>query len=83
MNKVYLVTFDGYMQGWGSYTYLLGIYDSESKAKEAVATLPDVLRGEFSDRVEIHKVEVNNTQEVYMDFIDDYFTDIMLGGYAE
>lgn len=83
MNKVYLVIFDGYLQGWGSYAYLLGIYDSESKAKEAIATLPDELRVEFSERVEIHEVEVDNTQKVHKDLIGDYFTDIMLGGYAE
>lgn len=63
MSKVYLVIFDGYMDGYGSYSYLLGAYDTKDKAEEAVKTLPVEVRDD-DWRVAIQEIEVNKTHEI-------------------
>ena len=86
MSKVYLVIFDGYMDSYGSYSYLLGAYDTKDKAEEAVKTLPVEVRDddEIGDaRVAIQEIEVNKTYEIKKDRWGDYSTEFPTGGYAE
>jgi hypothetical protein len=86
MSKVYLVIFNGYMEDYGSYSYLLGAYDTKDKAEEAVKTLPADIRDddEFGDyRVAIHEIEINKTYEIQKDEWGDYSTEWPTGGYAE
>ena len=86
MSKVYLVIFDGYMEDYGSYSYLLGTYDTKDKAEEAVKTLPLEVRGddELDDyRVAIEEIEVNKTYEIKKDDWGNYSTEFPTGGYAE
>ena len=86
MSKVYLVIFDGYMDDYGSYSYLLGAYDAKDKAEEAVKTLPVEVRDEegYGDyRVAIQEIEVNTTYEIKKDLWGNYSTEWPTGGYAE
>lgn len=86
MSKVYLVIFDGYMDDYGSYSYLLGAYDTKDKAEEAVKTVPVELRGEdgyWDYRVVIQEIEVNKTYEIKKDEWGNYSTEFPTGGYAE
>ena len=86
MSKVYLVIFDGYMDSYGSYSYLLGAYDTKDKAEEAVKTLPVEVRDddEIGDaRVAIQEIEVNKTYEIKKDRWGVYSTEFPTGGYAE
>lgn len=86
MSKVYLVIFDGYMDDYGSYSYLLGAYDTKDKAEEAVKTLPVDIRDDdvLGDaRVAIQEIEVNKTYEIKKDRWGNYSTEWPTGGYAE
>lgn len=84
MNKVYLVIFDGYMEDYGSYSYLLGAYDTKDKAEEAVKTLPvEVRDDEDCIRVAIQEIEVNKTYEIKKDCWENYSTEFPTGGYEE
>lgn len=86
MSKVYLVIFDGYMDDYGSYNYLLGAYDTKDKAEEAVKTLPVEVRDDdkYCDgRVAIYEIEVNKTHEIKKDEWMGYSTEFPTGGYAE
>lgn len=86
MSKVYLVIFDGYMEGYGSYSYLLGAYDTKDKAEEAVKTIPVEVRDDdhYGDvRVAIQEIEVNKTYEIKKDRWGNYETEFPTGGYAE
>ena len=81
MDKVWIVTFDGYWDGYGSFIYLLGVYDGEGKAfsaRERFIKEQDVAEYQVS----INSVEINNTLEVVKGPWA-YTTDIYLGGYAE
>ena len=82
MSKVYLVIFDGYMDDYGSYSYLLGAYDTEDKAEEAVKTLPVEVRDD-DWRVAIQEIEVNKTYEIKKADWGVYSTEFPTGGYAE
>lgn len=82
MSKVYLVIFDGYMEDYGSYSYLLGAYDTKDKAEEAVKALPVELRDDDL-RVAIQEIEVNKTHKIKKDRWGDYSTEFPTGGYAE
>lgn len=86
MSKVYLVIFDGYMEDYGSYSYLLGAYDAKDKAEEAVKTLPVEVRDddELGDcLVAIQEIEVNKTYEIKKDRWGNYSTEWPTGGYEE
>ena len=83
MSKVYLVIFDGYMEGYGSYSYLLGAYDSKDKAKEAVKTIPVEVRDGGAWRIAIQEIEVNKTYKIKKDNWGNYETEFPTGGYAE
>ena len=82
MSKVYLVIFDGYMDDYGSYSYLLGAYDTKDKAEEAVKTIPVEVRDD-DWRVAIQEIEVNKTYEIKKDRWGVYSTEFPTGGYAE
>jgi hypothetical protein len=74
------------MEDYGSYSYLLGAYDTKDKAEEAVKNLPADIRDddEFGDyRVAIHEIEVNKTYKIKKDERGDYSTEFPTGGYAE
>ena len=86
MSKVYLVIFDGYMDDYGSYSYLLGAYDTKDKAEEAIKTIPLEVREDDSYwdyRVAIQEIEVNKTYEIKKDEWGNYSTEWPTGGYAE
>jgi len=86
MSKVYLVIFDGYMDDYGSYSYLLGAYDTKDKAEEAAITLPLEVREDDSYwdyRVAIQEIEVNRIYEIKKDEWGNYSTEWPTGGYAE
>lgn len=83
MSKVYLVIFDGYMECYGSYGYLLGAYDTKDKAEEAAKTIPVEVRDGSKWRVAIQEIEVNKTYEIEKDDWGNYSTEFPTGGYAE
>ncbi len=79
--KVWIVTFNGYWDGYGEFIYLLGVYDSEGRAfsaRERFIKERDVAE----DQISINSAEINNTLEVVKGAWA-YTTDIYLGGYAE
>lgn len=83
MNKVWIVDFDGYLGGYGSYSYLLGVYDSEEKANAEANKLKEHYT-ELRTRVSVRPVMVNATYKVKeLTDWDEIVTDFCLGGYAE
>lgn len=86
MKKVWIVWFDGYLDRWGSYNYLLGVYDTEELANQAKALLIDQY-SELLNRVYIRRVMLNKTLKAQTPFLTDVAheieTDICLGGYCE
>ncbi len=81
MKKVYLVIFDGFRGGCGSYSYLRGIYKSEEEAKKAMEGIPEKIRTEHL--AHIMPMTLNKTLEIRKDIFGDYHTECFLGGYAE
>ena len=58
--KLYVVTYDGCDESWGTDIYLYGIYDSKEKAEKASTKI-----GVYG---EINEVELNNNknQRIYL-----------------
>ncbi len=82
MKEVYMVIFDGYRGGYGSYSYLLGIYESEKEAKKATEGIPEEIRSDDT-AVCIMPMTLNKTLDIYKDRWGDYHTECCLGGYSE
>ena len=93
--KVFIVTFNGYRDNYGSDIYLLGVYSSREKAEEAckkaVSDMRAINRAHPNDYYpydpENHEP---NIEEIDLDKSkpiggDEYVfnTDICLGGYCE
>lgn len=85
MDKVWIVSFDGYLGGYGSYEYLLGVYDDKNLAFEAAENLIKQY-SQIEQLVSIQEVTINKTLSIRDDKLEDWdelFTDVCLGGYAE
>ena len=93
--EVYLVTFNGWFDDYGSYIYSLGVFDSEEKATQAIeeakekinfktsydrdAFDPLITQMDLNEALETRETRVKQDGE----WIDEIKTDIFLGGYAE
>ena len=80
--KVYLVVFDGWLAGYGSIIYLLGVYDNENKANEIAASFNKKYEEELIEAY-VEEVDLNHTydEEQYGDL--EIRTPICLGSYVE
>ncbi len=86
-NYVYIVSFDGYLRGYGSESYLLGIYSTQELAEEAanafkkrIAERDDI---DFNVEPDIRAIVVDHTYELRIDPDWAVETQIYLGGYIE
>ena len=93
-NKVYLVTYNGWFAGYGTYIYSLGVFDSEEKATQAIEEAKEKINFKTShDRdafdplitqMDLNEaLETRVTQKEEWIWIDEIKTDVCLGGYAE
>lgn len=82
MKKIYLVKFDGYTGGYGSLISLLGIFDSEAKAKEAIENAAKE-HPEIGRRATIEEVKLNKAYKILKDKWNGFSTEHILGGYIE
>lgn len=81
--KVYILKIDGYTGSWGTKNYLVGVYDSEEKAKEAMADLPLYFKKREA-AVKLFETELNETLEITRkQQYEGFRTDICLGSYVE
>ena len=79
---VYVLTIDGWGDGYGSYIFLVGVFDSKEKAENAMKELPECLINE--ERCSITCTNINDVHNLRKGFgADDYMNDFCLGGYAE
>lgn len=81
--ELYLVTFDGYCDQYGSEIYLGGIFDSRDKADEYIES--QIYLANMSPEITV--IRVNRGYECKYADLDHYdhsvSTDIYLGGYVE
>lgn len=86
-NYVYVVSFDGYLWGYGSESYLLGIYSTQELAEEAVNVFKKHIeeREDIDCNIEpdIRAIVVDHTYELRIDPDWGVETQIYLGGYIE
>lgn len=85
---LYLVRFDGYLNGYGSENYLLGVYSTREKAQEAVEKLNAEVkeaRGENFWYIQsyIEEIELDFTYALRTDPDWEVATQVYLGGYIE
>lgn len=76
-NKVYVVIEEGYYDDYGSYPYLIGIFDTKEEAEEIAKTS---FNGDFPRKV----IEIEKNKEFPLNG-DKYeaSNEYSLGGYAE
>lgn len=77
--KLYVLTVDGYTRGYGSYIYLVGVFDSMKKVEEAQNTLDKEIREDSS----INEISLNEVAELTEDRWGDFANRYLLGGYHE
>lgn len=86
-NYVYMVSFDGYLNGYGSESYLLGIYSTRELAEEAV----NVFKKRMAEREDIdcniepdiRAIVVDHTYEFRVNpKSEEVKTAVYLGGYV-
>lgn len=81
-DKVWVVTFDGWLEdNFGSFVYLLGVYETEGKAFSAAQKLINE-HGISEEHIDIQPVVLDNTFDVSVCHIG-LETEAFLGGYAE
>ena len=73
---LYVVTADGYKHSYGSYIYLIGVYDTREKAQKVCEENKDW-------EAEVKEITVNTTYPLTTDIFGDYSNDHCLGGYDE
>ncbi len=73
MNKAYLVTCDGYHQGWGAEIYAVGVFDTKEQAKACAE----------ENNGTIVELEVNKVYPLIMDDSGNEHNSKSLGGYIE
>lgn len=76
--KVYLVTFDGYCDSYGSEIYCGGIFETLEKAEDYVEAICVPNKIYFT----ISEICLNEWSELFKGE-REYFTDKYLGGYIE
>ena len=81
--ELYMVIADGYyLEGYGSYVDLVGIFYTKERAEEVIASQPEEIR----PACEIVKViigEVHDMELLNIPFTKEYYSGVRLGGYAE
>lgn len=78
--KLYVLTIDGYTEGYGCQIFLVGVFNSIEKAKDAQNNLDEEIRKQSS----IDVINLNEVAEITKDTQDDnYRTEYYLGGYLE
>lgn len=94
---LYLVTVEGYYDGYGSSTFSIGIFDSMDKAKEASVKaamkinkfypdLEDSVEAILDNYFDIMEFDLNTVYPVRKtdwDYDQEISTDRYLGGYVE
>ena len=79
MEKVYVVTEEGWRESYGSYTYLIGVFDTLEQA-EKVCSVNNYRRLTSIVKNTEHPLEKDGD---FGDFWEYYTNDYCLGGYAE
>lgn len=77
MSKVYVVIEEGWKDGYGSYPFLIGVFDSKEDAEKMVERSADMDEPRVVIEIEKNKEFPLTEGEYY------YFNDYSLGGYAE
>ena len=77
--KLYVLTVDGYTESYGSNLFLVGVFDSLKKAKEAQDSLDDEIRQYAS----IDEVLLNENVPLTKDEWGNFHNIHCLGGYCE
>ena len=72
-NKVYVVTQDGYMNGYGSEIYLVGVFTDKKKAEKAAS----------AERAMITEILLNKKFSLKKSTWGGVGNDYYLGGYFE
>jgi len=80
MAKVYVVIEEGYHEDYGSYPYLIGVFDNKEDAEKIKDNAIDP-EGYTREIIEIEKNKEFPLNPGY--FEDEYENDYPLGGYAE
>lgn len=89
MNNLYILTLNSNVDsGYGEYVYLVGIFEGEHLATEAMCNIIDKFpNAKLSvDNFQLNCVNVNyalDVKEIQGNYNKLYETDICLGGYAE
>lgn len=87
-NTVYLVTIDGAIRAYSASTSVLGVFNSKSKAEDAVfQAYKDVKASglslsDWKKRAKISELGMNRALPVTAD-TDEISTSLYLGGYSE
>ena len=79
---IYIVSFDGWLGGYGSEIYILGVYDDPDKAIEA-KELFDRKYENYDLVADIDEVVLNQEYDVKVKECDAASTSVCLGGYLE
>jgi len=77
--KLYVLTVDGYTEGYGSNIFLVGVFDSMEKAEEAQKSLDNEIR----ERASIDEVLLNENIPLTKDEWGSFHNIHYLGGYCE
>lgn len=79
-NKVYVVIEDGWYTGYGSYPYLIGVFDSKEDAEK-------IAKNSFNKNYPREIIEIEKNKEFPLSKIlrysEEYGNDYPLGGCAE
>lgn len=80
--ELYLVTVNGWTNGYGVEEYVIGIFDDESTA-ERVAKENQVRHGNVVNDPRITKLNLNDVCGLKPDECFDYSNRLYIGGYIE
>ena len=79
--NVYVVTANGWREGYGANIYLMGVFTSRKKAQEVTHNLPYSMQ---IDEVPIDKLfPLKRDYDNYSEYYDNYSNQYYLGGYVE
>ncbi len=85
--ELYFVYYDGYDDGYGVGFYLLGIFDTEDKANDAIKNVKckfNETEDATDDRFRAFKVVLNKTYDnIEYGQCFGYSNDMYIGGYME
>ncbi len=79
---LYIVSYDGFIGGFGIELYILGVYDDPDKAIAAKESF-DKEYEQFGIEADIQEVVLNEAYDVKVKPKDSVTTSIFLGGYIE